>query len=67
MSQVEETIEFIRQCVKGRCDRLDLMAIRDAIDAALDTLTIQTCTRPLPMQWEWVAEGEGWGNPVRSP
>jgi len=34
-TRVDETLNFIRQCVSGRCDILDLYAIRDAINEAL--------------------------------
>lgn len=36
MKSVDETIAFIRQVVSGRCDILDLLAIRDAINRCLE-------------------------------
>ena len=35
LASVDETLTFIRQCVAGRCNVLDLMEIRDAIDRTI--------------------------------
>jgi len=32
---IASTLDFIRQCVSGKCDCLDLEAIRDAINEAI--------------------------------